>query len=434
MKKTSTLFLSLVSFAFSVNVSALDLNIATVNNAHMMEMKALTPAFEKDNPDIQLKWHIYNEGSLRMRAIADIASAGGHYDVVTIGLYETPIWAKRNWLIPLSPDSSYDVNDLLPSIKAGLSYQGELYAAPFYGESSMLMYRKDILDKANISFNKRPNWTDIQNAAKAVHDPDNEVYGICLRGKPGWGDNMALVSTIANSFGGRWFDMDWQPEINTIAWNKAVNFYVDLLTNYGPPNPEKNSFTEILSLSRQGKCAMWVDASIAASFLTDSTQSKYASLWSYTEAPYQITVNGASWLWSWALAIPKESKNVGAAKKFISWATSKDYIKRIADKNGWANVPTGTRLSTYNNPDYVKAVGDFAKAELTALNGIDPENNTLYPSPYSSVQFVTIPEFVSIAGFAGQTIAEALEGKISVKQALDSAQKIAEREMRRANH
>ena len=434
MKKTSTLFLSLISLAFSVNVSAIDLNIATVNNAHMMEMKALTPAFEKDNPDIKLKWHIYNEGSLRMRSIADIASAGGHYDVVTIGLYETPIWAKRNWLIPLSPDSSYDVNDLLPSIKAGLSYQGELYAAPFYGESSMLMYRKDILDKANISFNKRPNWTDIQNAAKAVHDPDNEVYGICLRGKPGWGDNMALVSTIANSFGGRWFDMDWQPEINTNAWKKAVNFYVDLLSNYGPPNPEKNSFTEILSLSRQGKCAMWIDASIAASFLTDSKQSKYASLWSYTEAPYQITTSGASWLWSWALAIPKESKNVDAAKTFISWATSKDYIKRIADKNGWANVPTGTRLSTYKNPDYVKAVGDFAKAELTALNGIDPENNTLYPSPYSSVQFVTIPEFVSIAGFAGQKIKEALEGKISVEQALDSAQKIAEREMRRANH
>ena len=434
MKKTSTLFLSLVSLAFSANVSAIDLNIATVNNAHMMEMKALTPAFEKDNPDIKLKWHIYNEGSLRMRSIADIASAGGHYDVVTIGLYETPIWAKRNWLIPLSPDSSYDVNDLLPSIKAGLSYQGELYAAPFYGESSMLMYRKDILDKANISFNKRPNWTDIQNAAKAVHDPDNEVYGICLRGKPGWGDNMALVSTIANSFGGRWFDMDWQPEINTNAWKKAVNFYVDLLSNYGPPNPEKNSFTEILSLSRQGKCAMWIDASIAASFLTDSKQSKYASLWSYTEAPYQITTSGASWLWSWALAIPKESKNVDAAKTFISWATSKDYIKRIADKNGWANVPTGTRLSTYKNPDYVKAVGDFAKAELTALNGIDPENNTLYPSPYSSVQFVTIPEFVSIAGFAGQKITEALEGKISVEQALDSAQKIAEREMRRANH
>ncbi|WP_298942598.1 sugar ABC transporter substrate-binding protein [uncultured Psychromonas sp.] len=434
MKKTSTLFLSLVSLAFSANVSAIDLNIATVNNAHMMEMKALTPAFEKDNPDIKLKWHIYNEGSLRMRAIADIASAGGRYDVVTIGLYETPIWAKRDWLIPLSPDNNYDVNDLLPSIKAGLSYQGELYAAPFYGESSMLMYRKDILDKANISFNKRPNWTDIQNAAKAVHDPDNEVYGICLRGKPGWGDNMALVSTIANSFGGRWFDMDWQPEINTNAWKKAVNFYVELLNNYGPPNPEKNSFTEILSLSRQGKCAMWVDASIAASFLTDSKQSKYASLWSYTEAPYQITTSGASWLWSWALAIPKESKNVDAAKTFISWATSKDYIKRIADKNGWANVPTGTRLSTYNNPDYVKAVGDFAKAELTALNGIDPENNTLYPSPYSSVQFVTIPEFVSIAGFAGQKIAEALEGKISVEQALDSAQKIAEREMRRANH
>ncbi|MEG3756258.1 sugar ABC transporter substrate-binding protein [Psychromonas arctica] len=434
MKKAYTFILSLLTLGFSTNVLSVDLNIATVNNAHMMEMKALTPEFEKDNPDIKLKWHIYNEGSLRMRAIADIASAGGHYDVVTIGLYETPIWAQRNWLIPLEPEASYDENDLLPAIKSGLSYKGELYAAPFYGESSMLMYRKDILQKANIEFKSRPNWTDIEKAAKAVHDPDNEVYGICLRGKPGWGDNMALVSTIANSFGGRWFDMNWQPEVNSSAWNRAVSFYVDLLNNYGPPNPDQNSFTEILSLSRDGKCAMWVDASIAASFLMDEKQSKYSELWSYTEAPYQVTTRGASWLWSWSLAIPKASNNVDAAKKFISWATSKQYIKKVADKNGWANIPTGTRSSTYSNSDYINAVGDFAKAELAALNGIDPENNTFYPSPYSSVQFVPIPEFVSIAGFAGQKITEALQGKISVEQALDSSQKIATREMRRAGY
>jgi len=432
MKKISAFLLSLFPFAYSSSVLAVDLNIATVNNAHMMEMKALTPAFEQENPDIKLKWHIYNEGSLRMRAIADIASKGGNYDVVTIGLYEAPIWAKRDWLIPLSPDKNYDVDDLLPSIKAGLSYQGALYAAPFYGESSMLMYRQDILDKANIKFNKRPTWNEIEVAAKAAHDPENQVYGICLRGKSGWGDNMALISTIANGFGGRWFDMDWQPELNSLAWKKAVNFYVDLLNNYGPPNSAQNSFTEILSLARQGKCAMWVDASIAASFLTDSKQSKYADLWSYAEAPFQITTNGASWLWSWALAIPKESNKVTAAKKFINWATSQEYIKRVAEKNGWANVPTGTRLSTYNNPDYVEAVGSFAKAELAALNSIDPDKNTLPPSPYSSVQFVTIPEFVTIAGFAGQKITEALEGKISVEQALQSSQKIAEREMRRA--
>jgi len=434
MKKTSTYTLAILSAMFSTGSFAIDLNIATVNNSHMMEMKKLTPEFERQFPDIKLKWHVYNDGSLRMRAIADIASDAGRYDVVTIGLYETPIWAKRDWLIPLKLDANYDVNDLLPPIKSGLSYQGKLYAAPFYGESSMLMYRKDLFKKAGITLNERPTWDDILNTAKAIHDPNNGVYGICLRGKAGWGDNMALISTMVNSFGGRWFDMNWKPEIDSDAWNKAVTFYTNLLTSYGPPHSENNSFPEILALSRAGKCGMWVDASIAASFLTDPSQSKFAAQWAYSEAPYQVTTKGASWLWSWSLAIPKEAPNVAAAQTFINWATSKDYIKLVAGSKGWANIPTGTRLSTYENPDFVKAVGDFAKAELNALNSADPENNTLQPSPYSGIQFVPIPEFVSIGGTTGEKIAEALQGKISVDQALKSSQKIALRQLTRANY
>ncbi len=425
-----TLFLFLINvYAFSA-----DLNIATVNNSHMIEMQKLTPEFEREYPGITLKWHVYNEGSIRMRAIADIASKGGNYDVVTIGLYEAPIWAKRNWLIPLETDTNYDINDLLPAIKNGLSYKGELYASPFYGESSMLMYRKDLLKKAGLSFDVRPTWEQVLGAAKAIHDPTNGVYGICLRGKPGWGDNMALVSTIANSFGGRWFDMKWKPEINSDIWKKAVNFYVDLLTSYGPPNSEQNSFSEILTLSRDGKCGMWIDASVAASFLTDVNQSVFSEEWAYTESPYQVTTKGASWLWAWSLAIPKASSNVEAAQIFIRWATSKNYIKLVAAKNGWANVPTGTRYSTYKKPSYIEAVGDFSKAELAALNGANLDDNTAKPSPYSGIQFVPIPEFVSIAGFTGQKITEALKGDITVEQALESAQKIALREMRRAGY
>jgi len=434
MKKTARYTLTLLSMMFSTHVLSTQLNIATVNNSHMMEMQKLTPEFERLYPDIELKWHVYNEGSLRMRAIADIASGGGHYDVVTIGLYETPIWAQRDWLVPLQTNSNYDVNDLLPTIKSGLSYQGKLYAAPFYGESSMLMYRKDLLSKAGLSFDKRPTWDEIANAAKAMHNPSDEVYGICLRGKPGWGDNMALLSTIVNSFGGRWFDMNWKPEIDSAVWHRAVSFYVDLLNNYGPPNPERNSFTEILALSRAGKCAMWVDASIAASFITNKEQSNYAAQWAYTESPYQVTTQGASWLWAWSLAIPKKAINAEAAQTFISWATSKEYIKLVASNNGWANIPTGTRSSTYENTHYIEAVGAFAEAELAALNSANPNDNTLKASPYSGIQFVPIPEFVAIGGSTGQKITEALEGKISIKQALDSAQKITLREMKRAGY
>nr|WP_246109316.1 sugar ABC transporter substrate-binding protein [Reinekea thalattae] len=400
----------------------------------MIEMQKLTSEFEKAYPDITLKWNIYNEGSLRMRAIADIASGGGRYDVLTIGMYEAPIWAERDWLQPLDFDSSYDMNDLLPSVRDGLSYNGKLYAAPFYGESSMLMYRKDLMDKAGITLDERPTWRSIYYAAQSIHDPENNLYGICLRGKPGWGDNMALITTMVNSFGGQWFNMSWTPQLESTPWQEAVSFYIDLLTSYGPPNSEKNSFNEILQLARNGQCGMWIDASIAASFLTDGNQSDYADNWAFAQAPYKTTSSGANWLWAWSLAISKKSQNVEAAKTFISWATSKDYIKLVASKNGWANIPTGTRTSTYQQEEFLSVAGDFAKAELEAMRTADPENSTLLPSPYTGVQFVSIPEFVAIAGATGQQISEALEGKITVQQALSRSQTIALREMRRSGN
>lgn len=425
-------WLSTLLVLFCAQAKSIELNIATVNNGHMIEMEKLTSEFEREHPWIKLKWHVYNEGSLRIRAIADIAAKTAKYDVVTIGMYEAPIWAKRGWLTKLELGDKYQVDDIIPSIRNGLSYNNQLYAAPFYGESSILMYRKDILNQHGITLDERPSWEEIQAIAKKVHNPNQSLYGICLRGKPGWGDNMALVTTIANSFGARWFDMNWQPEVNSEAWHSAVNFYVDLLTNYGPPTPHKKSFNELLQLSMEGKCAMWIDASVAASFITNRNKSEVADQWAFAQTPYQTTTKGANWLWAWSLAIPSGTKKVKAAQTFVNWATSKEYIELVAAKSGWGSVPTGTRKSTYSNANFLAYSKAFATAELEALRLATPEDSTLPPSPYVGIQFVPINEFVSIAGLTGIKVSEALQGKLSVTQALNSSQKFASREMRRS--
>ena len=296
---------------------ATDLVIATVNNGHMIEMQKLGSHFEKANPDIKLKWVTLEEGTLRSRVTTDIATKGGQFDVMTIGMYETPIWAKKGWLKQLKTDAAYDVDDLLPAVRDGLSVDGKLYAAPFYGESSMLMYRKDLTDKAGIKFSGRPTWDQVRDAAAKIHDPANGVYGICLRGKPGWGDNMAFLTTMANSFGAQWFDMNWKPQLDSKAWKDAVTLYVELLTKYGPPGSSANSFNEILALYNEGKCGMWIDATIAASFITDPKQSKVADKVAFAQSPSAVTTKGANWLWAWALAIPAGSKNEAQAHKFV---------------------------------------------------------------------------------------------------------------------
>jgi sorbitol/mannitol transport system substrate-binding protein len=413
--------------------SATELVIATVNNGHMIEMQKFTKNFEAANPEIKLKWVTLEEGVLRQRVTTDIATKGGQFDVMTIGMYETPIWGKKGWLQELKTDAAYDVDDLLPAMRTGLSIGNKLYAAPFYGESSMLMYRKDLADKAGITLPERPTWTEVKNLAAKIHNPKQGVYGICLRGKPGWGDNMAFLTTLVNTNGGQWFDEKWKPQIDTKPWKDAINFYVDLLKNYGPPGSSANSFNEILALYNEGKCGMWVDATIAASFITDPKQSKVADKVAFAQAPTAVTPKGANWLWAWALAIPAGSKNVDAAQKFVSWATSKEYIELVAKTNGWGHVPTGTRKSTYANPEFLKAAS-FAKAEKLAIDTANPNDSTLPKSPYVGVQFAAIPEFQSIGLTVGQQMSSALAGKTTVDAALKASQAAAEREMKKAGY
>ncbi len=413
--------------------AATEIVVATVNNGHMIEMQKQTKHFEAANPDIKVKWVTLEEGALRARVTTDIATKGGQFDVMTIGMYETPIWGKKGWLKELKTDAKYDADDILPAMRNGLSVDGKMYAAPFYGESSMLMYRKDLADKAGVTIPANPTWAQVKDLAAKIHDPKAGVYGICLRGKPGWGDNMAFLTTLVNTSGGQWFDMNWKPQLESKPWKDAITFYVDLLTKYGPPGSANNSFNEILALYNEGKCGMWIDATIAASFITDPKQSKVADKVAFAQAPTMVTPKGANWLWAWALAIPAGTKNAAAAQKFIEWSTSKEYINLIGKEVGWGNVPTGTRKSTYTNENFLK-VAKFAAAEKAAIDSANPNDATLPKSPYVGVQFAAIPEFQAIGIAVGQQMSAALAGKTTIDKALKASQVAADREMKKAKY
>ena len=422
-----------VSILAAASASAVDLVIATVNNGHMIEMQKHSKDFEKANPGITLKWVTLEEGVLRQRVTTDIATKGGQFDVMTIGLYEAPIWSKKGWLTEIKTDAAYDVDDLLPAIRSGLSLDGKLYAAPFYGESSMTMYREDLVKAKGLTMPSNPTWTQMADIVSKIHDPAKGVYGLCLRGKPGWGDNMAFLTTMVNTYGGQWFDMNWKPQIDTKPWKDAIGQYVDLMKKYGPPGASANSFNENLALFNEGKCGVWIDATIAASFISDPKQSKVADKVGFVQAPVAVTPKGSNWLWSWNLAIPASSKNPDAAQKFITWATSKDYINLIAKDSGWHAVPTGTRKSTYANPEFQK-VAKFAVEEKKAIDSANPNDSTLPKSPYVGVQYAAIPEFQAIGLAVGQQMSSVLAGKVTVDAALKTSQTAAEREMTKGGY
>ena len=429
MKRSlSPLLAGILLSAVSALAQPKTVTIAVVNNPDMLELKKLSPKFEEKNPDIKLNWVIVEENILRQRVTTDVSQQSGQFDIVYIGLYETPIFAKRGWLRPFENlPSDYDLDDVFKTVRDGLSYEGKLYALPFYGESSMLMYRKDLFDEKGLKMPEQPKYEDIAKFADALTDKAKGQYGITLRGQPGWGENMAFLGTLINTFGGTWFDMKWHPTIDTPEWKKAITFYVDLMKKAGPPGATSNGFNENLTLMTSGKAAMWIDATVAGGLLENPKQSQVAGKMGYAPAPIEATPNGSHWLWSWAMGIPVKAKQPEAAQKFSEWATSKDYIKLVADDVGWPQVPPGTRKSTYDNPEYQKA--PFAATTLQSMQTADPTNPCIKKVPYVGVQFVGIPEFQSIGTVVGQNIAGALAGKMSIDQALKASQSAAERAM-----
>jgi sorbitol/mannitol transport system substrate-binding protein len=424
--------LALCAVAAAAHAQDATITIATVNNGDMIRMQGYTGHFTEET-GIAVEWVTLEENVLRQRVTTDITTNGGQFDIMTIGMYETPIWGANGWLVPLDNLSDeYDVDDILPAMRDGLSHDGTLYAAPFYGESSMVMYRTDLMDAAGLEMPEAPTWDFIREAAAAMNDPENDIYGICLRGKPGWGEGGAFITVTANSFGARWFDEDWNAQFDQPEWEEALTFFVDLMNEYGPPGYATNGFNENLSLFQQGRCGMWIDATVAASFVTNPGDSTVADSVGFALAPDNGLGKRSNWLWAWALAIPGGTQQADAALQFIEWATSKDYIELVAENEGWANVPPGARTSLYETPEYQEV--PFAQVTLDSINAADPTSPTVDPVPYVGIQFVAIPEFAGIATEVSQEFAEVYAGQQSISQALENAQALTNDAMEAAGY
>jgi sorbitol/mannitol transport system substrate-binding protein len=410
--------------------SAKSINVLMVGNPQMVDIQKITASTFTKDTGIKVNYTVLPENELRTKVTQDVATKAGQYDVASVGAYEVPIWAKSGWLTDMGPaadkDSSYDKADLLPAITKSLSGEdGKLYGLPFYGESSFLMYRKDVLAKKNITMPAKPTWPQVANIAAKVDGAEPGMKGICLRGLPGWGEMFAPLTTVVNTFGGTWFTKDWQAQVDSPAFKQAVNFYVDLVKKHGEPGAAQAGFTECLNAMSQSKVAMWYDATSAAGSLEDPKVSKVAGKVGYAPAPV-VKTKSSGWLWAWSWVVPKTTKKLDAAQKFALWASSKDYEKLVGQKLGWSRVPSGKRASTYQIPEYKKAAAAFGPQTLKAIEEANPTDPGVQPRPTIGVQFVDIPEFQDLGTKVSQDIAAAIAGRGTVDDALSKGQTAAE--------
>jgi sorbitol/mannitol transport system substrate-binding protein len=406
------------------------INVLMVGNPQMEDIAKLTKSTFTKDTGIKVNFTVLPENELRDKVTQDIATQAGQYDVATIGAYEVPIWTKNGWLHELGSyadkDASFDKADLLkPMVQSLSGSDGKLYAMPFYGESSMLMYNKDVMKAKGITVPEHPTWQQIADIAAKVDGAEPGMKGICLRGLAGWGELGAPLTSVVNTFGGTWFTKDWKAQVNSPAFKKATNFYVDLVKKHGEAGAPQAGFTECLNALSQKKVAMWYDASSAAGSLEDPSSSKIAGHVGYAYAP-TVETKSSGWLWAWAWAMPKTTKNADDASKFMLWASSKKYEKLVGEKLGWSRVPAGKRASTYDIPQYQKAASSFGDITLKSIEGADPANPGVQPRPTVGIQYVAIPEFQDLGTKVTQEISAAIAGKTSVDKALNDGQKLAE--------
>ncbi|QOT18849.1 sugar ABC transporter substrate-binding protein [Paenarthrobacter sp. YJN-5] len=405
------------------------INVLMVNNPQMEDLQRLTAEnFTKDT-GIKVNFTVLPENDVRAKISQEFSSQAGQYDIASLSNYEIPFYSDNKWLASLSDyaakDTEFDQADILPAYTESLTGKdGKLYGEPFYGESSLLMYRKDIFDAHGLSMPANPTWDQVADLAAKVDDAEPNMKGICLRGQPGWGQVAAPLTTVVNTFGGTWFDKNWNAQVNSPEFTEATKFYVDLVRNHGEAGAAQAGFTECLNNMTQSRTAMWYDASSAGGSL-EADNSPVKGKIGYVQAPVNKT-KSSGWLWTWSWGVQAASKKQDAAWKFISWASSKKYETLVADKLGWAKVPSGKRTSTYENADFQKAA-PFFEAEREAIQSADPKNPGVQERPAIGIQFVGIPQFADLGTRVSQGISSAIAGQGTVEDALAKGQEAAQR-------
>jgi len=404
------------------------INVLMVNNSQMVDLQKLTADNFTAKTGIKVNFTVLPENDVRDKISQEFSSQAGQYDVATVSNFEIPIYARSKWIAPLSDyiakDTAFDQDDILKPMTESMSKDGVVYGQPFYGESSFLMYRKDVLDSKGLTMPSNPTWDEVADIAAKVDGAQPNMKGICLRGQPGWGQIFAPLTTVVNTFGGTWFEKDWTPGVNAQPFVDATNFYVKLVQAHGEKGAPQAGFTECLNNLVQGNVAMWYDATSAAGSL-EAADSPVKGKIGYVAAPVKLT-KSSGWLYSWAWGIQMASTKKDNAWKFVSWASSKEYEELVGQKLGWSKVPAGKRASTYDNPDYLKVASAFATPTKAAIESADPNNPGVQPRPAPGIQFIDIPEFPDLGTQVSQDVSSAIAGRMSVQEALDTGQGLAE--------
>jgi len=349
------------------------IRFVATNHPYPEAIKALIPEFEKQT-GIKVNMESYFEDQLTQKLTVEMTSGSSTIDVfMTRPLQEGRLFSKNKWYEPLNPylgdasktPAAWDWADFQKSAVEATTLNSTVYAVPIVSEWQMLFYRKDLFERAGL----KPPTTleELEAAAKKLHNPEKDMYGIVSRGQRGAA--VTQFSSYLFEFGGD-FLKNGKSVIDTPEAVKAIQFYGKILKEYGPPGVTNMSWPQAQALMASGKVAMWTDASTLLPGLLDPQKSKIADKVGLAPFPAGPAGFKPFNVVPWAVSVSAQSKNKDAAWEFVKWLSSKETMKKAQLAGN-----TTARNSIWSDPEIIAklqpGLADIAKKTAATATPYD---------------------------------------------------------------
>lgn len=413
MNRRSLLLASLICATATMPLRALaqqqQVNVLLFSMPVTLGLQKLAPEFEEET-GIRANIEVVGQDVFESRITLSFAGGAADVDVVHTPGIQVQRWVQAGWLEDMTDTVAAlpDKDDIIPSTLESFDVDGKDWGVPFFAETGLMAYRKDILDAAGVAPPK--TWAEMIEVAKAIDSP--ETAAIAMRAAPGQGFNMFVFPMIMRAYGGEFFvdyPNDLTPAIDSPETLEALNVYKTLLNDYGPDGVGSFNFPEVVAAMQAGQVAMTVDGTSIVGQTVDPAKSQVADQ-VVLALPPEGPAGRSPALAVHGLGIAAGAANAEAAARFIAWATSKETMTKLALAEAY---PDFTRASIAEDPEvqakYAGIQEDFLTLRVQALEAARSDYRPLLP---------TWPE---IGAVIGENVNAAVNGLISPEEALATA-------------
>ena len=375
-----------------------------------MYFKSIGPDYTAET-GVELEFIELPHDNMHERFVQESISRSGSIDIFNADQPWISEFASRGWIECLDDMiSEEDRADFLDSAMEASSYQGRLYAIPYFIHTPIVFYRTDLFEEAGLTVPE--TWEEYRQAAIKLTNVETGVYGTIIEAKQASEPVTHLVDWYFQN-GADFIDEKGNVVVDSEAAKEVFDFLLKMMYEDGSVMPGSIGYdnADVHNLFMQGKVAMVKNWPYMYAMARDPAQSLVADDFAIARQPagkYDATA-----VWTWGFAISSSSRNKEAAWDFIEWATSSENLAAM----GIQNLMPVPRHSAFEIVKADETISEKDKDAILLMSEVLDVGRNATESPV----------FPSIQSEMGTVLSRIMSKQVSVEQGLSEAREALER-------